>query len=168
MTKTEFERRQAAALTAEQRLELLNELCGEGTPHDSTFAESLGADYIGALDDGSIVAFGREFLDDAGHIARKLVVYGPDHAAQTIAAMRDASASAWQMAVETADSPKKEAATRAAETECDDAYADALAALEAGDLDECERQLRAAHSLEAEFGDSEHAARALEAIGVAL
>lgn len=38
--------------------------------------------------------------------------------------------------------------------------------IDLGDRDECERQLRAAHALEAEFGDSAHAERALEALGV--
>lgn len=59
----------------------LEDVAGTGTPASEAFAQQLGADYICALEDGTIAAWGAEIVRD-GYTDRELVFIAP--ADQTI------------------------------------------------------------------------------------
>lgn len=56
----------------------LGDLAGTGTPANEAFAESLGIDYVCALEDGTIVAHGADIaLPGRGRSIRDLVFIAP-------------------------------------------------------------------------------------------
>lgn len=61
----------AVRLTA---LEDFGAYAGTGTPANDAQAEDLGPDYVCALDDGRIVAWGGDFAIKPGVVGREIVV----------------------------------------------------------------------------------------------
>lgn len=55
----------------------LSEFSNVGTPASEAYAEAIGPDYICALEDGTIAAWGGDMLIGAGVVARQLVFVAP-------------------------------------------------------------------------------------------
>lgn len=85
--------------------------------------------------------------------------------------LRRASELGWEMAVDTAGaeypggSDERAEKMRSMADGCDDAYAEAVAALERGDVEAAIESLEQARGLESDGGDSSHASSALALLG---
>lgn len=61
----------------DEALIALSDVSNVGTAANQAYAEAIGPDYICALEDGTIAAWGGDMVIGAGVVARKLVFVAP-------------------------------------------------------------------------------------------